>query len=78
MVIEQKEEYETWQKEAKTKSTTYKESSLNDLFLLDIFAEAGLNGLIVGTESLIEGAEPLIEGLGDVIGDVIGGIFDGL
>ncbi|BAO74244.1 J domain-containing protein [Winogradskyella sp. PG-2] len=75
---EQKEVYEEWQKEAKTKSKTYRKSTLTELLLLDIFAEASIEGLFVGTESLIEGAEPLIDGIGDVLGDVIGGIFDDL
>ena len=71
VLIEKKEAYQNWQKEAKTKSKTYRESSLTELFLLDIFAEAGFEALFLGTEKLIEG-------VGDTLGDVIGGIFDGL
>lgn len=71
ILIEKKEAYQNWQKEAKTKSKTYRESSLTELFLLDIFAEAGFEALFLGTEKLIEG-------VGDTLGDVIGGIFDGL
>ena len=71
VLIEKKEAYQNWQKEAKTKSKTYSESSLTELFLLDIFAEAGFEALFLGTEKLIEG-------VGDTLGDVIGGIFDGL
>jgi DnaJ-class molecular chaperone len=78
IIIEQEEEYEAWQEEAKTKSETYRASSLSDFFLLDIFAQAGFEGLIAGSEALIEGAEPLVEVLGDAIGEIIGGIFDGL
>lgn len=78
IIIEQEEQYEEWQEEAKTKSKTYRASSLSDFFLLDIFVEAGIHGLFEGTEALIESAEPLVEGIGDVIGDIIGGIFDGL
>ena len=82
ILVEQKENYECWLTEAKTKSKSFKESSLNDIFLLDIFTEIGVNGLILGTESMIEVTEPLIDGLsdtiGDVVGDVIGGIFDAL
>ena len=78
VVIEQKQHYKEWQKEAKTKSKTYRASSLSELFLLDIFAEAGIHGLFEGSQALLEGSESLIEGLSDTLGDVIGGIFDGL
>ncbi|WP_296312665.1 J domain-containing protein [Winogradskyella sp. UBA3174] len=71
IVIQQKEDYQKWKKEAKTKSKTYRESSLTELFLLNIFAKAGF-------EALFFGSEKLIEGIGDTIGDVVGGIFDGL
>ncbi len=71
LVIEQEEHYKVWQKEAKTKSKTYRESSIPELFLLDIFAQAGFEGLITGSETLIEG-------IGDTLGDVIGGIFDSI
>jgi DnaJ-class molecular chaperone len=78
VVIEQKEQYEDWKKEAKTKSKTYRESSLSELFLLNIFAEAGINGLFEGSKALMDGSESLLDGLGDTLGDVIGGIFDSL
>tara|TARA_R110002049_G_scaffold276828_1_gene455092 strand:+ start:115 stop:579 length:465 start_codon:yes stop_codon:yes gene_type:complete len=78
LIIEQQEQYGDWQKEAKTKSETYRESSLSELFLMDIFGEAGINGLFAGSEALIEGVEPLVEGLTDTLGDIVGGLFDGL
>ncbi|MFP4846490.1 J domain-containing protein [Winogradskyella sp. PE311] len=77
VLIEQKEQFKEWTEEAKIKSKTYRTSSLSELLLLDIFAEAGIQGLFLGTESLIDNAEPLIENITDIFGDVIGGIFDG-
>ena len=78
IILEQKEEYKEWQKEARTKSETYRDSSLSELFLLDIFGEAAIEGILGGSKTLIEGAEPLIEDIGDVLGDIVGGILDGL
>ncbi len=71
VVIVRDEQYKKWKEEAKTKSKTYRESSISELFLLDIFAQAGFEGLITGSETLIEG-------IGDTLGDVIGGIFDSI
>lgn len=52
-----KQEYQEWQKEAKTKSKKYKSSTLEDLLLLDLFIGA----------DLLDG---LFDGVGDVLGDV--------
>ncbi|RKE97937.1 J domain-containing protein [Ichthyenterobacterium magnum] len=70
-VIEQKEEqqYKEWKKEAKTKSKKYKSSSLDDLLLLDLFFEAGIHGLLDSTDGLLDG-------IGDVLGEGLGGVFD--
>ncbi len=78
VVIEQKEQYQDWQKEAKTKSDKYRESSLIELLLLDIFVGIPIDGIIAGADALLDNSDSLLEGLGDTLGDVIGGIFDGL
>ena len=59
VVIEQKEQYKDWQKEAKKKSKKYEDFSLEDLLLLDIFV---LNGDIL--DSIF--SDDLIDGLGDI------------
>ncbi|WP_299103519.1 J domain-containing protein [uncultured Winogradskyella sp.] len=77
VVIEHKEQYTKWKKEAKSKSKTYSELSFPDLFLLDIFIEVGMEGAILGAET-IEGIGDSAEGIGEILGDIVGGIFDGL
>lgn len=57
---QKEEEYKEWQKEAKKKSKTYRDTTLEDLLLLDIF----LGGDILG--SIFSGADDLFDGIGDV------------
>ncbi|MUU78181.1 J domain-containing protein [Winogradskyella endarachnes] len=76
IVIEQKETVEIWKKEAKEKSETYSAMRLDNLFLLDLFLEVGVNGAILGTEVVVDAVEPIIDNVGDILGDVIGGVFD--
>ncbi|MFD2916225.1 J domain-containing protein [Psychroserpens luteus] len=64
-IIEPKAErqYNEWKKESKKKAKTYRDYSLTELLLLDIFLDAGFSGLFsVGGD--------LLEGLGDSLGDV--------
>ena len=61
VVIEEKEQYEEWKKEAKTKSKKYRNYTLEDLLLLDLFI---LNGDIF--EGLFSGADELLDGIGDI------------
>ncbi|NRD19687.1 J domain-containing protein [Winogradskyella eckloniae] len=77
IVIEHKAQYTEWQKEAKSKSKTYSELSFPDLFLLDIFIEAGVEGAILGAETL-DGIGDSAEGIGEILGDIVGGILDGI
>lgn len=65
VVIEQKQQYEEWQKEAKKKSKKYYDYGLEELLLLDLFILNGdfLDGLFSGTGDLLE---DLTDGLGDV------------
>ena len=66
VVIEQKQEYEDWQKEAKKKSKKYrKDFSLEDLLLLDLFI---LNGDVI--DGIFSGADDIIDGLTEGIGDI--------
>ncbi len=57
VIIEQKQEYEDWQKEAKKKSKKYEGIGLEELLLLDIFVLNGdfLDGLFAGTDQLFDG-----------------------
>ncbi|WP_299368726.1 DnaJ domain-containing protein [Winogradskyella sp.] len=57
VIIEQKQQYEDWQKEAKKKSKTYEGIGLEELLLLDIFLLNGdfLDGLLSGTDELLDG-----------------------
>lgn len=61
VVTEQKQQYEEWQKEAKTKSKKYKDYSLEDLLLLDLFI---LNGNVL--DGLLSGTDELLDGIGDI------------
>lgn len=62
VIIEQKQQYQEWQKESKTKSKKYSKGySLEDLLLLDIFI---LNDDLF--DGLLSGTEDLLDGLGDV------------
>ena len=72
IIIEQKEEgeeeenqqqYKEWQKEAKKKSKTYSSKTLEDLLLLDIFLDLGLDGLF-------HGADDIVDGISDALSDV--------
>lgn len=56
-------QYKEWKQESKKKAKTYRDYSLAELLVMDIFLEAGFNGLFsVGGD--------LLEGLGDSLGDV--------
>jgi DnaJ-class molecular chaperone len=68
VIIEPKaeEQYKEWKKESKKKSESYWSTSLAELLVLDIFIDAGLNGLFSGD---------LLDGIGDSLGD-IGDLFD--
>ena len=61
IVIEQKQQYEEWQKEAKKKSKSYEGIGLEELLLLDIFV---LNGDFL--DGLLSGADGIFDGLGDI------------
>jgi len=61
IVIEQKQQYEEWQKEAKKKSKSYEGIRLEELLLLDIFV---LNGDFL--DGLLSGADGIFDGLGDI------------
>ena len=66
IIIEQKQQYEEWQKEAKKKSKKYSEDySLEDLLLLDLFI---LNGDML--DGIFSGADDLIDGVSDGLGDI--------
>tara|TARA_R110000751_G_scaffold127172_2_gene229159 strand:+ start:401 stop:841 length:441 start_codon:yes stop_codon:yes gene_type:complete len=66
-IIEPKAEkqYNEWKKESKKKAKTYRDYSLTELLLLDIFLDVGFSGLFSGTEDLL-----------DDLGDSLGDIFD--
>ena len=62
VVIEQKQQYEEWQEEAKTKSKKYSDYALEDLLLLEMFIiDADL------LDGLFSGAEDLLDGIGDIL-----------
>lgn len=61
VVIEQKQQYKEWQKEAKTKSKKYESFGLEELLLLDIFV---LNGDFIS--DIFSGTSDFFEDLGDV------------
>ncbi|WP_422105236.1 J domain-containing protein [Winogradskyella sp.] len=61
VVIEQKQQYEDWQKEAKKKSKTYEGIGLEELLLIDIFV---LNGDFL--DGLFSGADDILDGIGDI------------
>ena len=61
VVVEQKQQYEDWQKEAKKKSKKYEGIGLEELLLLDIFV---LNGDFL--DGLLSGADGIFDGLGDI------------
>ncbi len=60
MPQQKEKEYKEWKKEAKKKSKTYRDTTLEDLLLLDIF----LGGDILG--GIFSGADDLLDGIGDV------------
>ena len=62
---EVKEEFEEYQKEAKETSTKYKDYSLSEFLALELFLDAGVEGLFSGGLDLLDEA-----------GDIIGDIFD--
>ena len=61
MVIEQKQQYEDWQKEAKKKSKSYEGIGLEELLLLDISV---LNGDFL--DMIFSGTDDLLDGIGDI------------
>jgi len=63
VIIEQKEQYEDWQKEAKTKSKKYESFGLEELLLLDIFV---LN--IDVLDSIF--SDDLLDGISDGISEI--------
>ncbi|WP_040278145.1 J domain-containing protein [Psychroserpens damuponensis] len=57
-------QYNEWKQESQKKAETYRDYSLAELFVSDLFIEAGIEGLFtVGGD--------LLEGLGDSLGDVL-------
>ncbi|WP_299112827.1 J domain-containing protein [uncultured Winogradskyella sp.] len=66
IIIEQKQQYEDWQKEAKTKSKTYEDYGINDLLALDTFNTVDEDI----AESIISDADDLVDGLTDELGDI--------
>lgn len=61
-------QYKEWKQESKKKAKTYRDYSLTELLVLDIFLEAGFSGLFSGVGDVFED-------LGDSLGDV-GDLFD--
>ncbi|WP_111683590.1 DnaJ domain-containing protein [Winogradskyella tangerina] len=63
VVLEQKQQYEDWQKEAKKKSKKYNSIELEDLLLLDIFVLNGdfLDGLLSGTDGIFDSLEDIFD-----------------
>ncbi|MCA0153477.1 DnaJ domain-containing protein [Winogradskyella vincentii] len=64
VIIEQKEQYKDWQKEAKKKSKKWEDFGLEELLLLDIFV---LNGDILGSIF----SDNLIDGLTDDLDELL-------
>ncbi|MEO1029939.1 MAG: DnaJ domain-containing protein [Bacteroidota bacterium] len=61
VIIEQEQQYEDWQKEAKKKSKKYEGIGLEELLLIDIFV---LNGDFL--DGLFSGADDILDGIGDI------------
>ncbi|OUS01990.1 hypothetical protein A9Q86_04885 [Flavobacteriales bacterium 33_180_T64] len=66
LILEPKAEetYTQWKETSKKKAKSYWDTSLAELLVLDLFLDAGLNGLFSGTEDLLDD-------IGDSLGDLL-------